>query len=67
MDDDESLVNAELPIPRPGPRDLLVRVEAVAANPIDHKVRQNTDTGGEPKVLGRDAAGTVPPRLPRFR
>ncbi|MET8627272.1 zinc-binding alcohol dehydrogenase family protein [Kitasatospora sp. NPDC004669] len=59
IDDPESLVDVELPIPEPGPRDLLVRVEAVAVNPIDCKVRHNTDPAGEPKVLGWDAAGTV--------
>lgn len=59
IDDPQSLVDIELPVPEPGPRDLLVRVEAVATNPVDYKVRQNTDPGGRPKVLGWDAAGTV--------
>ncbi|MEU7693575.1 zinc-binding alcohol dehydrogenase family protein [Microbispora hainanensis] len=59
IDDPESLLDVELPVPRPGPRDLLVRVEAVAVNPVDYKVRRNSDPGGEPRVLGWDAAGTV--------
>ncbi|MFC5829576.1 zinc-binding alcohol dehydrogenase family protein [Nonomuraea insulae] len=59
VDDAESLVDVELPVPAPGPRDLLVRVAAIAVNPVDYKVRRNTDPGGEPKVLGWDAAGTV--------
>lgn len=59
VSDDRSLVDVTLPVPRPGPRDLLVRVEAVAVNPVDFKMRQSTDPGGEPKVLGWDAAGTV--------
>ncbi|MEV4457324.1 zinc-binding alcohol dehydrogenase family protein [Microbispora sp. NPDC049633] len=59
VDDPESLLDVELPVPEPGPRDLLVRVEAVAVNPVDYKVRRNSDPGGEPKVLGWDAAGTV--------
>ncbi|OMI35378.1 zinc-binding alcohol dehydrogenase family protein [Streptomyces sparsogenes] len=59
VDDAESLVDLTLPVPRPGPRDLLVHVEAIAVNPVDYKVRQNNDPGGEPKVLGWDAAGTV--------
>ncbi|MFE5333416.1 zinc-binding alcohol dehydrogenase family protein [Embleya sp. NPDC056575] len=59
VDDAESLVDATLPVPRPGPRDLLVRIEAIAVNPVDYKVRQNTDPGGEPKILGWDAAGVV--------
>ncbi|MCB9742888.1 MAG: zinc-binding alcohol dehydrogenase family protein [Alphaproteobacteria bacterium] len=41
--------------PTPGPRDLLVRVEAVSANPVDTKVRR----GRAGKVLGWDAAGEV--------
>ncbi|MFI1002422.1 zinc-binding alcohol dehydrogenase family protein [Streptomyces galbus] len=59
VDDAESLLDVTLPVPQPGPRDLLVRVEALAVNPVDHKVRQNNDPNGEPKVLGWDAAGTV--------
>ncbi|MCH0538875.1 zinc-binding alcohol dehydrogenase family protein [Streptomyces sp. MUM 203J] len=59
VDDTESLQDTVLPVPQPGPRDLLVRVEAVAVNPVDYKIRQSSDPGGEPKVLGWDAAGTV--------
>ncbi|SDN41468.1 zinc-binding alcohol dehydrogenase family protein [Actinacidiphila guanduensis] len=60
VDDPESLLDIELPVPQPGPRDLLVRIEAVAVNPVDYKVRQSGDPeGGQPKVLGWDAAGTV--------
>jgi NADPH:quinone reductase-like Zn-dependent oxidoreductase len=43
----------------PGPRDLLVQVEAIAVNPVDYKIRQSADPGGELRVLGWDAAGTV--------
>jgi zinc-binding alcohol dehydrogenase family protein len=57
--DPDSLLDVELPVPQPGPRDLLVRIEAVAVNPVDYKIRQGSDPGGEPKVLGWDAAGTV--------
>jgi zinc-binding alcohol dehydrogenase family protein len=59
IDDPESLLDLELPVPTPGPRDLLVQVEAVALNPVDYKIRQNADPGDEPRVLGWDAAGTV--------
>ncbi|MCU7826852.1 zinc-binding alcohol dehydrogenase family protein [Kitasatospora sp. DSM 101779] len=59
VDDPDCLQDVELPVPQPGPRDLLVRVEAVAVNPVDYKVRQNVDPAGEWKVLGWDAAGTV--------
>ncbi|MEW5351155.1 zinc-binding alcohol dehydrogenase family protein [Streptomyces sp. 16-176A] len=57
--DEDSLIDLELPLPEPGPHDLLVEVAAVAVNPVDYKIRQSTDPGGEPKVLGWDAAGTV--------
>ena len=36
---DESLLDLELPAPEPGPRDLLVRVQAVSVNPVDTKQR----------------------------
>ncbi len=52
-----SLVDIELPKPAPGPRDLLVKVEAVSVNPVDTKQRK-TDVAA-PRVLGWDAAGTV--------
>jgi zinc-binding alcohol dehydrogenase family protein len=48
--------------PLPGPDDLLVRVEALAVNPVDTKVRAGLpgrDGGGTPRLLGRDAAGVV--------
>ncbi len=56
---DDALVDIEMERPRPGPRDLVVKVEAVSVNPVDTKVRRGTDPGGTPKVLGFDAAGTV--------
>ena len=59
VDDPQSLIDIELPVPQPGPRDLLVQVEAVAVNPVDYKIRRNADPGGTPRVLGWDAAGTV--------
>ncbi|MET9297562.1 zinc-binding alcohol dehydrogenase family protein [Streptomyces sp. NPDC003077] len=59
IEDPGSLQDIALPVPEPEPRDLLVRVEAISVNPVDTKVRRSTDPGGEPKVLGWDAAGTV--------
>lgn len=56
----ESLIDVELPKPKASGRDLLVRVLAVAVNPIDTKVRKPKDKiETEPKVLGWDAAGEV--------
>lgn len=52
----------ELHDPLPGPHDLLVRVEAVAVNPVDTKVRSGLPgpgSGAPPRLLGWDAAGVV--------
>lgn len=58
--DPESLLDVELPDPKPQGRDLLVRVHAVSVNPVDVKVRAPKDkTEAAPKVLGWDAAGVV--------
>lgn len=59
IDDASSLLDVEMAVPEPGPHDLLVQVEAVSVNPVDVKVRAGIDPGGELKVLGYDAAGTV--------
>ena len=57
---DDALVDVELPVPVPGPRDLLVRVAAVSVNPVDTKVRvRAAPEAGQPKILGWDAAGVV--------
>jgi zinc-binding alcohol dehydrogenase family protein len=58
--DISSLADIELPTPGPGPRDLLVKVEAVSVNPVDTKRRTDpAKTDNAPRVLGWDAAGTV--------
>jgi zinc-binding alcohol dehydrogenase family protein len=57
---DEALVDLDLPMPVPGPRDLLVRVQAVSVNPVDTKVRSRvTPAEGQPHILGYDAVGIV--------
>lgn len=57
--DPHSLIDVELPEPRPEARDLLVQVEAISVNPVDTKIRQRVDPQGADKVLGWDVAGTV--------
>ncbi|WP_184022177.1 zinc-binding alcohol dehydrogenase family protein [Haloferula luteola] len=47
----------ELPVPVAKGSDLLIKVEAVALNPVDTKVRPKA--GAEDMVLGYDAAGQV--------
>ncbi|WP_321867940.1 alcohol dehydrogenase catalytic domain-containing protein, partial [Burkholderia cenocepacia] len=60
IDDPQALLDVELPQPVPGPRDLLVKVEAISVNPVDTKVRAPKPQVEEtPRVLGWDAAGTV--------
>lgn len=56
--DPDSLVELELPRPAPGPRDLLVEVQAISVNPVDTKVR-NGSAVSAPRVLGWDAVGVV--------
>ena len=56
----ESLVDIELDKPVPTGRDLLVKIEAIAVNPVDTKVRAPKDkVEAAPRVLGWDAAGVV--------
>lgn len=60
VDQPESLFDTELPVPVPGPNDLLVEVKAVSANPLDNRVRRPKDrVETSPRVLGWDAAGVV--------
>jgi len=50
----------ELPDPSPGNQDLLIRVEAVAVNPVDTKVRSSLpQEPGPARILGWDGAGVV--------
>jgi NADPH:quinone reductase len=62
IDNENSFIAFETDRPAPRGSDLLVKVKAVAVNPIDYKIRQNAakDTVLEqPKVIGWDAVGTV--------
>lgn len=53
------LQDLELPTPSLLARDLLVKVEAISVNPVDHKVGDSVASGEAPRVLGWDVAGTV--------
>ncbi|MBE7184692.1 MAG: zinc-binding alcohol dehydrogenase family protein [Methylobacterium mesophilicum] len=60
IDAENSLVDIDLPRPRPAGRDLLVEVRAVSVNPVDTKVRKRAGAEGDGwKVLGFDASGVV--------
>ncbi len=56
----ESLMDIELAQPIASGRDLLVKVHAIAVNPVDYKIRQNVaNEDGSYKVIGWDAVGEV--------
>ncbi|MBV7297385.1 zinc-binding alcohol dehydrogenase family protein [Enterovibrio paralichthyis] len=58
--DAESLVDIELPMPIAAGLDLLVKVSAIAVNPVDYKIRQNVAPENDSyKVIGWDAVGEV--------
>ncbi|SHH66366.1 zinc-binding alcohol dehydrogenase family protein [Massilia sp. CF038] len=54
-----TLQDLTLPLPQPGARDLVVKIEAISVNPVDHKVRAGEAADAPARVLGWDAAGTV--------
>ncbi|OLQ74514.1 NADPH:quinone reductase [Photobacterium proteolyticum] len=60
IDQQDALVDFELPTPTATGRDLLVKVKAVSVNPVDTKVRASAaPEEGQYKVLGWDAVGEV--------
>lgn len=62
IEHENSLIDFETDIPEPGKRDLLIKIMAIAVNPVDYKVRQSAAKDSEldePKVIGWDAAGIV--------
>ncbi|MED5432601.1 MAG: alcohol dehydrogenase catalytic domain-containing protein, partial [Pseudomonadota bacterium] len=59
IDDIHALEDIQLDLPSPGPRDLLVSVQAISVNPIDTKLRQRPLEQPGYRVLGFDAAGIV--------
>ena len=60
INDPDSLTDFELPQPIASGRDLLVKVKAIAVNPVDYKIRQRVSPAeGDYKVIGWDAVGEV--------
>ena len=59
ISDDQSLIDVELAVPQPGPRDLLIEVRAASVNPVDVKQRAGSPQLDAPRVLGFDGAGIV--------
>lgn len=60
IDQQDALVDFELPKPTATGRDLLVKVNAISVNPVDTKIRSSAGPAeGQYKVLGWDAVGEV--------
>ncbi|SFS90761.1 zinc-binding alcohol dehydrogenase family protein [Marininema halotolerans] len=60
IEDPESLLDLKIEKPRPKGRDVLVRVNAIAVNPVDYKVRSPKEkVEKSPKILGWDVAGVI--------
>jgi len=60
INDPESLTDIELDQPIATGRDLLVKVKAIAVNPVDYKIRLNMPSPDDNyKVIGWDAVGEV--------
>ena len=60
IDNENSLLDVEIPKPTAKGKDLLVEVKAISVNPVDYKVRSSQDkVESEPRILGWDAAGVV--------
>lgn len=56
---EDALIELEVHVPQPGPKDLLVEVRGISVNPVDVKVRTNMQPDGPHRILGFDAAGIV--------
>lgn len=60
IDNETSLQDIELEVPKAKRRDILVEIKAISVNPVDYKIRQNRPPEkGEWAVIGWDAAGIV--------
>ena len=68
----EIIIYGELPAPKPGPADCLIKVSAVDVNPIDTYIRSGAVRArlSFPYIIGRDLAGTIAevgPEVKRFK
>ena len=60
IEDENSFLDVDLPMPQAQGRDILVEIRAVAVNPVDTKVRAPKEgVEDPPRVLGYDASGVV--------
>jgi len=57
-----SFIDFETEKPNPQGKELLVKINAIAVNPVDYKIRQNAAKEtelAEPKIIGWDACGII--------
>ncbi|MGB2079516.1 MAG: zinc-binding alcohol dehydrogenase family protein [Vibrio sp.] len=60
INQDNALMDIELPQPKANGHDLLVQIKAISVNPVDCKIRMRAQAdAGDYKVLGWDAVGEV--------
>jgi len=60
INDPDSLIDINLPQPIASGHDLLIKINAIAVNPVDYKIRQNFPSVDESyKVIGWDAVGEI--------
>lgn len=62
IENENSFIEFEIAKPVPGVNDLLIKISAIAVNPVDTKIRQNSAQNTvleSPKIIGWDAVGTV--------
>ncbi|MDV6315232.1 zinc-binding alcohol dehydrogenase family protein [Idiomarina sp. HP20-50] len=59
VEDSNSLLDITVDDPLPGPDDLLIKVKAIAVNPVDTKIRMRTAPESGHKIIGWDAVGEV--------
>lgn len=60
INEPNALVDIDVEKPSASGRDLLVKISAIAVNPVDYKIRHNVNpNGGDPKILGWDAVGEI--------
>jgi NADPH:quinone reductase-like Zn-dependent oxidoreductase len=56
---DKHVFVTDIPIPEPGPREVLIRVGAVALNRVDWLYTADPVAAQDYRVLGSDFAGTI--------
>src|SRR5205809_827780 len=58
----------DVPVPKPGTNEMLVRVHAAGVNPVDWKIREGLlGQGPLPQVMGSDFSGVVEALAPDVR